>query len=235
MYLSQCQYCSHGNPLDAKFCSECGAPLHLIHCPQCGAVNQITSIACYQCHGALPGKRTGELIIPAVEEEPAAAAPAPSPRRGTSALLIAVLGAAAIALPAYLIYRGVIGAQAPLAVDKPVSAGPVVRATPQSSGTLDPKAATPQEKAPSAPPVASNATSPPASAGAAAQAPSAPAVAAAARPEPPAQAKPASRPVPRRQAAAAPSGATAPRDGKPAPNSTSPCTAAVAALGLCTP
>jgi hypothetical protein len=65
MSFTRCPFCEHGNPADAKFCSECGGALHLAPCAHCGAVNQVTASACYQCHRPLPGR--------------GAAAPAPSP------------------------------------------------------------------------------------------------------------------------------------------------------------
>src|SRR5262245_4935759 len=65
MSFTRCPFCAHGNPADAKFCSECGGALHLAPCANCGAVNQVTASACYQCRRPLPGR--------------GAAAPAPSP------------------------------------------------------------------------------------------------------------------------------------------------------------
>jgi Double zinc ribbon len=71
--LTLCQYCEHANAADAKFCTGCGAPLHLIPCPQCGAVNQKTSKTCYQCHGQL--RESTEILLasaPATASEEAA-------------------------------------------------------------------------------------------------------------------------------------------------------------------
>lgn len=71
--LTLCQYCEHANPADAKFCTGCGAPLHLIPCPTCGAVNQKTSKSCYQCHGEL--RESTEILLanaPASASEAAA-------------------------------------------------------------------------------------------------------------------------------------------------------------------
>ena len=36
-------------PKVAKFCSDCGSPLHLKPCPQCEAINDVTAETCYQC------------------------------------------------------------------------------------------------------------------------------------------------------------------------------------------
>jgi len=63
-----CPYCDHVSPADSKFCGACGAALHLVPCPNCGAVNDITSVtACYRCHHEL-----ADAMAPAT---PALAAP----------------------------------------------------------------------------------------------------------------------------------------------------------------
>ncbi len=240
MYLSQCQYCRHGNPVEAKFCSECGAPLHLTHCPKCGAVNQVTSTSCYQCHGALPGRRTGELIVPEADVATGperAPAPPVRPRSRVPGLLIALV-AVAMALPVYLIYRGVnpggVSAAAPDTSLRPApgGAGPIVRATQPAPVKAEPSPA-PGDK-----PAAAERVEPGPSSAAPAPVvapPAAPAISpksepvAAAKPAPP-RAPPPRRPPP----AAAPSNAPASGNAKPAQPST-PCTPAVAALGLCTP
>ena len=52
--ITQCPYCDHVSLPGSKFCGECGAALHLMPCPQCGAVNDITvNTACYRCHSEL--------------------------------------------------------------------------------------------------------------------------------------------------------------------------------------
>src|SRR5262245_17918030 len=56
MSFTRCPFCEHGNPADAKFCSECGGALHLAPCTSCGAVNQVTANTCYQCRSPLPGR-----------------------------------------------------------------------------------------------------------------------------------------------------------------------------------
>jgi hypothetical protein len=55
MSLIRCPFCEQGDAADAKFCSECGGALHLVPCPSCGAINQVTSSACYQCRRPLQG------------------------------------------------------------------------------------------------------------------------------------------------------------------------------------
>jgi len=44
-----CRFCHHANPSGAKFCNECGSPLHLRPCPRCEAVTDASAGACHQC------------------------------------------------------------------------------------------------------------------------------------------------------------------------------------------
>lgn len=67
MSRSYCPFCEHGNPADAKYCSECGGALHLAPCPRCGAVNLTTAAACYQCRGTLAGPRADALGVSGVD------------------------------------------------------------------------------------------------------------------------------------------------------------------------
>ncbi len=53
MPLPDCPFCSHQNPAGAKFCNECGSPLHLLPCGDCGAVNSLTDTHCWRCGGLL--------------------------------------------------------------------------------------------------------------------------------------------------------------------------------------
>jgi hypothetical protein len=48
-----CPFCEHPNPADAKFCNECGSPLHLTPCGDCGAVNSVADPHCWRCGGLL--------------------------------------------------------------------------------------------------------------------------------------------------------------------------------------
>jgi ribosomal protein L40E len=45
----QCPFCAHTNPSGAKFCNECGAPLHLRPCNQCDAINNQVAKNCHKC------------------------------------------------------------------------------------------------------------------------------------------------------------------------------------------
>ena len=97
MSHNQCPFCEHINPVDAKFCNDCGAVLHLVPCPKCGAVNDVAATACYRCHMLLKAGVPGHaaLPVPATREKsnapdipelamaqakhvPAAAKPAPT-------------------------------------------------------------------------------------------------------------------------------------------------------------
>lgn len=52
MQSVECPFCNHANPAGAKFCNECGSPLHFAPCKQCDAVNHVNDTQCYRC-GAL--------------------------------------------------------------------------------------------------------------------------------------------------------------------------------------
>ena len=69
MSLSHCRFCAHDNPERARFCNECGSPLHLKPCPRCEAVNEDQAVRCYECGASL----TDELpeTAEAVAAEPA--------------------------------------------------------------------------------------------------------------------------------------------------------------------
>ncbi len=60
----QCPFCAHTNPADAKFCNECGAPLHLRPCNQCEAVNNQVDENCYKCGMALSMPCTANEAAP---------------------------------------------------------------------------------------------------------------------------------------------------------------------------
>ena len=71
--MSKCPYCEQLSPAASKFCSECGAALHLQPCPQCGALNDIGKTT--QC-----GRCEAPLLLPpelasedATEDKPATA------------------------------------------------------------------------------------------------------------------------------------------------------------------
>jgi hypothetical protein len=53
MQSTDCPFCKHVNPAGAKFCNECGSPLHLAPCPHCDAVNHVDDVQCYRCGASL--------------------------------------------------------------------------------------------------------------------------------------------------------------------------------------
>ena len=65
MHPSQCAFCGHDNPVSAKFCNECGSPLHLALCP-CGAINEVTDTRCHECGAPLEPARAA---VPAADVE----------------------------------------------------------------------------------------------------------------------------------------------------------------------
>ena len=169
--LTLCQYCEHANAADANFCTGCGAPLHLIPCPQCGAVNQKTSKTCYQCHGQL--RESTEILLagaPATASEEAAGnaesramsspyvVQPPTPQRQPIYVVTIVL--VAFAAAAYFAYqqRGVVATKEPAvnaagAINKPaVAPAPAVANTPtQTPAAAEKNTAEPQVASPVAP------------------------------------------------------------------------------------
>lgn len=75
MSTPTCRFCRHVNPAGAKFCNECGSPLHLRPCPSCEAITDASAQACHQCGASLAGDTVlaPALALPAGE---AALAPA---------------------------------------------------------------------------------------------------------------------------------------------------------------
>jgi hypothetical protein len=68
-----CSFCTRVNPLDAKFCNQCGSPLGLKPCPACEAVNEAAALACHQC-GAVLEAPPAEAVTRSIEPSTAEAA-----------------------------------------------------------------------------------------------------------------------------------------------------------------
>jgi len=49
-----CAFCEHRNPPGARFCNDCGSPLHLKPCAGCDGVNDGSASYCHQCGAACP-------------------------------------------------------------------------------------------------------------------------------------------------------------------------------------
>lgn len=56
MFAVQCSFCQHENVPGARFCAECGSPLHLRVCPNpdCGKVSDVNATRCEYCGTVLP-------------------------------------------------------------------------------------------------------------------------------------------------------------------------------------
>src|SRR5436190_14615663 len=73
-----CAFCAHRNPAGAKFCNDCGSPLHLKPCSQCDAINNQTATNCYKCGAACPvsfGVFEATSVLPAADAAPERAEP----------------------------------------------------------------------------------------------------------------------------------------------------------------
>src|SRR5437773_12507260 len=73
-----CAFCAHRNPAGAKFCNDCGSPLHLKPCNQCQAVNRQAATNCYKCDAEFPALfATPEAtpVLPAADSTSAWATP----------------------------------------------------------------------------------------------------------------------------------------------------------------
>jgi hypothetical protein len=64
VFPPECPFCAHTNLADAKFCNECGAPLHLRPCNRCEAVNNQVDENCYKCGRALSMPSTAHEAAP---------------------------------------------------------------------------------------------------------------------------------------------------------------------------
>jgi hypothetical protein len=126
---SQCPFCEHLNPAAAKFCNDCGSPLHLKPCRACDAINDGSVKFCYMCgapfaerasdsavavlraHRMAAASRGGSTSSDAgntVSERGPGAEQAPA-RRGPMALLLPAVIFGAIAIGIYLLaYRNVL-------------------------------------------------------------------------------------------------------------------------------
>jgi hypothetical protein len=77
LFLPECGFCSHVNPAGAKFCNDCGSPLHLKPCNQCDGVNDQVAKNCYKCGAEFPAlsvTREAEPVSPTLETTTASVA-----------------------------------------------------------------------------------------------------------------------------------------------------------------
>src|SRR5205823_3192282 len=59
-----CPFCDHHKPAGAKFCNDCGSPLHLKPCNQCHAVNHQAATNGYKCDAEFPALFTTPEATP---------------------------------------------------------------------------------------------------------------------------------------------------------------------------
>src|SRR5690348_17034068 len=81
---ASCCYCSHANPIDAKFCNQCGGPLHLRPCARCDAFNELDASKCYACGYSFAAQSPSAAQAPAT---PAPGEPLASNPAGSSVVL----------------------------------------------------------------------------------------------------------------------------------------------------
>jgi hypothetical protein len=105
MFAVVCPYCTFRNERGARFCADCGAPLHLKPCPKCSKVDDVMVRQCLGCGTAFPpielyDPETGESIgaPPPVEEDAPAVAATKSVRHtyGAGPLIAVALVAGAL-------------------------------------------------------------------------------------------------------------------------------------------
>lgn len=88
MLATHCTFCQHENSAGARFCAECGSPLHLKVCanPQCGKVSEVSATVCETCGQPFPPI---DLVAAGTADAPAgsdvAAAPPTPPPAPTTA------------------------------------------------------------------------------------------------------------------------------------------------------
>ena len=63
MPRQRCRFCAHDNPEGARFCNDCGSPLHLRPCPACDGVNDDAASHCFQCGFRFEGDRAESELI----------------------------------------------------------------------------------------------------------------------------------------------------------------------------
>ncbi len=102
MFAVQCTFCQHENVPGARFCAECGSPLHLRVCPnsKCGKVSDVNAKQCEHCGTFFPEIPLADGSAPA-REAPAAAKtqPAAEKKQGVSALPLIIVAVVAGGLP----------------------------------------------------------------------------------------------------------------------------------------
>lgn len=169
MFATICSFCQHENQPGARFCAECGSPLHLKVCQACGKVSDVQSLNCESCGAVFPEI---DMVAAAPRVTPGATpngdpvpAPAPPPRLNPWPLI--AVAAVAGGLPFLWIFRNDLPmpktwqsrAEQPQEVRAPVQptvtprppAEPRVPATPAPVESQPPSAAAPTSASAPAP------------------------------------------------------------------------------------
>lgn len=112
MEALQCFCCDQPNPAGARYCNDCGTPLHLKPCKQCDAINDRPAMHCHQC-----GAEFAFLFAEPTFEEPFAAAAdfVPADRSPGESRNIAPRGASTIGanrIPGVALMAGLVAAVA---------------------------------------------------------------------------------------------------------------------------
>jgi hypothetical protein len=217
MFATKCSFCQHDNTPGARFCADCGSPLHLQVCASCGKVSDVSAKACEFCQAVFPIQELSpaEATPPDLTGRSRPTAVDPSRPQRMNALPLVIVAIVAGGLPLLWFSRDRIPmpkawqTKAPDTIPAPAVGAAKSVAAPQSTTVAKPVAVTVVPVAPVTPvvptPVAPPAVAP------------APAVSATVTAEP--------KPVPT---------AVPPKPTKSAPPAEK-CTEAVAALGLCSP
>lgn len=140
MVLNTCRFCDHSNPEGAKFCTECGGCLHLLPCPNCGAVTDVTASTCYQCQATLPWHNANAQDN---------AAPPPEAVKPKGRWRAPVMAGAAMLVTAAMM-AGYYHFRQPPPVSAPTAAGGAARVVPPAMETPAVKASTVPVAAPAA-------------------------------------------------------------------------------------
>lgn len=215
MFAVQCSFCQHENVPGARFCAECGSPLHLRVCPNpdCGKVSDVNATRCEHCGTALPKIALAEPGASAGDATPAAAPTQdvqPARKSTIAAWPLIIVAIVAGGLPLLWFNRAYLPAPKPWQGE--AAKPPTTPLTPPLAPPIENKPApAPLAAAPEPLPVAE------------------PAKPVAEEAPKPAEAKPQDKTKPAREAKKAKPASAAPEQ------AARPCTEAVAAVGLCDP
>lgn len=107
MFAVQCSFCQHENVPGARFCAECGSPLHLRVCPNsnCGKVSDVNAKQCKHCGTFFPEIPLADASTPAKATPAARPQPATERKQGVSALPLIIVAIVAGGLPLLWINR----------------------------------------------------------------------------------------------------------------------------------